>query len=300
MPIFVSYSHTDSAFVDRLAGELVNNNASIWLDRWELSVGDSILEKVQAAIEDASALLVVLSRASIESPWCSKELDAGLLRELEEKRVVVMPCLLEDCQVPVFLRGKLYADFRQDFGRGLNDVIAAIAKVTSDVRGRVHGTEWYFDFAIDWWFEDGIRLRLLVVEQHVNQPFTVLTEMVITPNAAAAERYQQYQDAGLDWIGRQMILEAVSQAFTGQGVKVLLEDQTPHRREVRLRDQKLGYEYTVVILMRWLGEDSGNDLLFNVAQQLTQVNHLLRSRARTPDRDELEQLLELVQRSPEA
>ena len=38
MPIFISYSHEDSEFVDRLAAQLVRNRVYIWLDRWELRV----------------------------------------------------------------------------------------------------------------------------------------------------------------------------------------------------------------------------------------------------------------------
>src|SRR4051812_22175804 len=104
MPIFISYSHGDKAFVDRLAMQLVRRNVNIWLDRWELSVGDSLIDKIQEAVNGASALLVILSKASVTSEWCKKELSAGLLRELEEKRVVVMPVMLEDCEVPIFAR----------------------------------------------------------------------------------------------------------------------------------------------------------------------------------------------------
>ncbi len=44
--------------------QLVARNVNIWLDRWELSLGDSLIEKVQGAVDGASALLVILSKAS--------------------------------------------------------------------------------------------------------------------------------------------------------------------------------------------------------------------------------------------
>lgn len=43
MPIFISYSHADKAFVDKLATSLVEHDAHVWVDTWELNVGDSIL-----------------------------------------------------------------------------------------------------------------------------------------------------------------------------------------------------------------------------------------------------------------
>jgi len=35
MPIFISYSHSDKKFVEKLAAHLVKNNAHVWVDTWE-------------------------------------------------------------------------------------------------------------------------------------------------------------------------------------------------------------------------------------------------------------------------
>ncbi len=84
MPILISYAHEDKEFAEKLAVHLVRQKAHVWIDQWELKVGDSILEKIQSAIKTASALLIVLSKASVASEWCRRELSAGLMRELEE------------------------------------------------------------------------------------------------------------------------------------------------------------------------------------------------------------------------
>src|SRR6266568_4863363 len=129
MPIFISYSHADRKFVHKMAAHLVKANAHVWVDSWELNVGDSLISRVQQAIQDSSALLIVLSKKSVASEWCRKELNAGLMRELDEKQVLVLPVLVEDCDIPVFLREKLYADFRGKFEIGLDALVAAVAKV---------------------------------------------------------------------------------------------------------------------------------------------------------------------------
>jgi predicted nucleotide-binding protein len=134
MALFISYSHQNKDFVDKLAAHLVQHKARVWIDRWELNVGDSIIDKIQNAIQESDALIVVVSKASMDSQWCKKELSSGFLRELEEKRIVVMPILLENCEMPVFLRGKKYTDFRTDFNEGLFQTLEAIAKVTSDTQ----------------------------------------------------------------------------------------------------------------------------------------------------------------------
>lgn len=124
----------------------VKHNAHVWVDTWELTVGDSILTKVQQAIQESSALLVVLSTASVKSDWCLKELSAGLMKELDGKRVVVLPILLEDCEIPLSLTERLHADFRENFDEGLDAILAAIARVSNSDQGRIHSpdgeTDW--------------------------------------------------------------------------------------------------------------------------------------------------------------
>lgn len=67
MAIFVSYSHADADLAHELGTALAKNNANVWIDTWELNVGDSLINKIQSAMESAGALLVVLSKASVES-----------------------------------------------------------------------------------------------------------------------------------------------------------------------------------------------------------------------------------------
>ena len=92
--LFISYSHQDEEFVNRLVARLLQERVAIWWDRIGIKVGDSLLEKIQGAIAEADFLAVVLSEASTTSAWCREELNAGLMRQLAEKRVVVLPLLL--------------------------------------------------------------------------------------------------------------------------------------------------------------------------------------------------------------
>ena len=48
-------------------------------DDWELLPGDSIVERVGAAISKTDVLLVLLSRNSVDSQWVRRELSAPWL-----------------------------------------------------------------------------------------------------------------------------------------------------------------------------------------------------------------------------
>ena len=56
---------------------------------------------------------MILSRNSVASPWVERELEIALAKEIGGKTVGVLPLLIEDCEIPGFLSGKLYPDFRE-------------------------------------------------------------------------------------------------------------------------------------------------------------------------------------------
>jgi hypothetical protein len=76
-------------------------------------------------LKDADYLVIVLSRASVSSRWVEEELNAALSNQISGKGVV-LPVLLEDCELPMLLRDRLYADFRTDFNAGLQALVAAL------------------------------------------------------------------------------------------------------------------------------------------------------------------------------
>lgn len=279
MPVFISYSHPDKDFVDLLAAHLIKAKAHVWVDRWELHVGDSLIAKIQKAIQEASALIVVLSNASVKSEWCKKELNAGLVRELEEKRVIVLPLLLEECEIPLFLREKMYADFRTNFDDGIEQVLEAIAKVTSVTLGRIDEPEWNIDWAVDWYeIEHNFCLRLTIVEQAEDKPYTCLTEINLIANDVATSRYKEYEEAGLDFVGRQMLLETLRGSQEFADLQILITDNFPQNKEIVVYDPKTRSRLVIVVSCRRLGEDTGRDILLNLGRQVSRIiEHMLRT-----------------------
>lgn len=255
MPTFISYSHENKAFVDKLAAHLVKHRARVWVDYWELNVGDSIVERVQDAIKESSALIVVLSQAAVESQWCKKELSAGLIRELEEKRVVVLPVLMEDCEIPLFLKDKLYADFRSNFDEGLRVTLEAIAKANSDTLGRSGSPENHADWGIDFGFgEAGYFLRVTLAEFARELPYTVITEIVAVANEQGTKRHRQYEEAGVADFGRLIVVTALSEFAAKEKVFLVLGDSQPQEARLGIYDPGTGISYEVLINARRLGE----------------------------------------------
>jgi hypothetical protein len=295
MPVFISYSHSDGFIVNKLAAHLVKHNANVWVDTWELNVGDSILNKVQDAIQESSALLVVLSKASVESEWCKKELSAGLMRELDEKRVVVLPVLVEDCEIPIFLREKMYADLRSDFNKGLHEILDAIAKVTNADQGRIEQDEGVIDWSEDWGYNNNLfHLRFTIVNRPDSLPMTFLTQIYVFCNEVATSRYQQYESAGLDWIGKAVIAEALFEFGLKDDFRVILDNTLPQKLEATIADPKNGSKYEVVCESRKMGQDNGKDQLLNISDYLKQIKEYMLSVSRNPTPQESLKIQKIV------
>lgn len=111
--VFISYSHNDRAFVQKLAQDLRDKGRNkVWLDLWEIRIGDSIIGKIEEGINESDFLIVVLSKHSVISNWVISELRSALTIQLNQQNVKVLPVLIDDCQKPLFLNHIRHADFR--------------------------------------------------------------------------------------------------------------------------------------------------------------------------------------------
>lgn len=105
--VFISYSHKDKEFVERLVSDLENAGLAVFYDQ-RISVAESFIESLSDAIDSAQFVLVVLSPDYLRSQWTQLELQTALLREID-KTALVIPLMLQPCQLSGFIATKKYA-----------------------------------------------------------------------------------------------------------------------------------------------------------------------------------------------
>jgi len=110
--VFISHNWKDKEVARQIAKDLTARGIGVWLDEAEIRLGDSLIEKIREGIDNVEYLLVLLSSASVDSQWVRKEVDTAMNQEIEGKRVKVLPVLLDECDLPGFLKGKFYADLK--------------------------------------------------------------------------------------------------------------------------------------------------------------------------------------------
>jgi hypothetical protein len=108
--LFISYSHADSPFVDRLEGIFSKNGIRFWRDVHDATAG-RLEKQIDRAMRLNPTVLLVLSAHSVRSDWVEHE--ARLARELEKEleRDVLCPVALDDawktCRWPERLREQI-------------------------------------------------------------------------------------------------------------------------------------------------------------------------------------------------
>lgn len=128
MKVFISHSSKDKIFAEKLSRDLLKLDLGVWLDTWEIKAGDSLISKISAGLSESDYIIIILSNNSILSEWVNRELNYGLLEEINNSHVKVLPVIIDDCNVPVFLNDKLYADFRNDYQSGFNVLVEALSQ----------------------------------------------------------------------------------------------------------------------------------------------------------------------------
>jgi hypothetical protein len=275
MAIFISYSRQDAKFVDSLVMNLVAARHHVWMDRWELGIGDSLTQRIQDALTGSDAILVILSRHSTTSEWCKRELTAGLVRELEEKKTLVMPCVIDDCDIPLFLRDKLYADFRSDPDEAFRLVDRSLSRISNPLQGRAESPNFFTDFAIDWGPEDSDEplFRLMFVDHGQKLPYVVWSLCEIYANASArASFFSDIKNGKRDEHIR-AVLKILVADFKKRPLTEKITDNFEKYTAWSLKGKK-DQDYVVRFRYRRLGIDNGFDTLVHLDQNIqTALKH---------------------------
>lgn len=117
---FISYSRSDSEFVQRLHESFSSLGIDPWIDWQDIPAASKWQQEILVGIQFAQNFIYVISPASIQSEYCNWELDQALSHN---KRII--PIVAIECP-PSSLREsikELNWIFFRDFTKGLNDLV---------------------------------------------------------------------------------------------------------------------------------------------------------------------------------
>jgi hypothetical protein len=120
--IFVSHAHEDRDAAHQITSALTKAALDPWLDVQELRSGDELLRTIAKVLAEAEYFAVVLSRIALTKPWVLTEMRMALTSEIENGHPKVLVLRLDNCEVPIELRHKVYLDFRGRFDTALTEL----------------------------------------------------------------------------------------------------------------------------------------------------------------------------------
>ena len=141
--VFLCHNSEDKSAVKKIGLQLKEKDLHPWLDEWELRPGIPWQRLLEQHINEINAAVVFLGPSGI-GPWQQMELEA-YLREFVKRNCPVIPIILPGVsklpELPIFLRGITWVDFRQDEPDPLERLIWGITGERS--RSRVTPTQSY-------------------------------------------------------------------------------------------------------------------------------------------------------------
>ena len=123
--LFISYAAEDRPFVRSLSADVSAAGVETWVDAEDLTPGDQWRGEIVTAIEECSALVVVLSQASSVSREVPREVEAA---DKRHKRII--PVIMEACDprnMELLVTGRQWIDFSTgDYAGGVRRLVAAM------------------------------------------------------------------------------------------------------------------------------------------------------------------------------
>jgi hypothetical protein len=127
-PFFISYSRRDYYFAESLALHLMRRGVPVWFDVKDIDPGGLWEQDLDAALDRASAVVLVVSPDSMKTGNVRKE----WLRARERGKRIVIACFRR-AELPPELADCEAVDFRASFTSSLDDLVSRLSRPSSAV-----------------------------------------------------------------------------------------------------------------------------------------------------------------------
>jgi len=123
---FLSYASEDKSTAKRIADDLNRLGIEVWLDEWNILPGDSIVEKINKALEIHRYFIPVLSPTFVDKPFPMRELQSAIMKQASHNQKYIIPVLIEPCTLPQLLLDIAYADLHSDYNSGIRKLVRSL------------------------------------------------------------------------------------------------------------------------------------------------------------------------------
>jgi WD40 repeat protein len=239
LEVFISYSRADSDLARRLNEALTSLGKLTWFDQESIASGEDFQQEIYRGIETSDNFLFIISPKSINSPYCSDEVEYA--QKLNKRIITILHQKVAAKDLPPALATVQWLDFSQHDGDFLTNFTQLVRTIHTD-RDHVHNHSKWLQRAKEWENSQknaDLLLRgsefvlaqtwLKKIEQQNKQPAaTELHKEFIQASQTAVEAAETAEKE------RQQYLLKLQQERTQEAEKRLEQEQKNARRQKQL------------------------------------------------------------------
>ncbi len=202
----------------RIIRELNNEDIQVRLDEDEMKQGESLLRKIGDATGRHDVVIALISSQSVMTDWVRSELIRAMTTDIGGRRFTVFPVVINTCEVPPFLAGKLGADLR-DPARLSREIRRLTESVVFHVQRETPG--------------DGTSMEESADDRQASQvtqrePVRAVQEEAADPKKVESTYFGFCSARGQEKIGQIVILVALTAAVLAALALLFLRRNMPH------------------------------------------------------------------------
>ncbi len=187
--IFISHSNKNKNEVLELSERLKRDGYKVWLDAWEILIGDDFPQKIVTGVKHSKFVAVWLTKDAVNSFWVNEEWTIKLIKSAQSRNPVIFPLKAEECEIPDLLLKRKYANFSKSFEHGYAQLISALEhnslKAMDECKQKlIEGTEdaefaahLLYRMAVFSNNEEALQ-KLWEASQNTIRPYTILDHIV--------------------------------------------------------------------------------------------------------------------------
>ena len=88
MKVFISYAQKDEALASKVVASLEEAGLDAWYSKREIMPGDNWADKISAGLKESDAMVVLLTRSSLDSNSVTWEIDYALSQKPFKRRLI--------------------------------------------------------------------------------------------------------------------------------------------------------------------------------------------------------------------
>lgn len=174
-----------------------------------------------------------------------------------------MPVVIEDCNIPLFLRDKLYADFRKNPDEAFDLIDRSLSKYSNPTTGRIESPNFFTDYSVVWkpkdieYSEESWVVRWTFVDHGGAQPYVVISECKIYEVEGDAYAEAIRSKSIMPFIKR--LTDRLYEKFIEKGPVNALIDDNHEQFDAWQFNIDAQHRFLPIYSYRRLGDDNGMD-----------------------------------------